>query len=235
MFDRYGTPPVQFTEGDFPFDYLGIQSYDAQSYGNDGNIGVAMAIPLTEGTIPGLDTLTWLFSTLWWADAVDPRPETEVIYEFGEAPYVLNDAPTGVYFNNGNSAVLSYFFDLAVVRDFEMLKSTTQPVLTFFEQLSTSIENNIQMSLTELSVFPNPSGGPLAINFQTKESGVLSIQIIDIYGKLISEPVSNLKIEAGEQKFNLESGIVSSFGNGLYFIQIKINEERQAVPWVLTR
>lgn len=235
MFDRYGTPPDQFIAGDFPFDYLGIESYDAQSYGNDGNLGVPIAVPIPESPIPGLDTLSWLFSTLWWADAVNPRPESEVIYEFGEAPYVLNEAPTGIYYNDGNFAVLSYFFDLAVVRDFEMLKSATQPVLTFFEQLSTSVNEHIQSTVENPNVYPIPSHGPITVNFQTKEAGLVSIQIMDMYGKLISTPVSNVKIEAGEQKFNLETPILSGLSNGLYFIQIKVNEGRQVVPWVMTR
>lgn len=234
MFDRYGTPPDQFTEGDFPYDYLGIQSYIAQSYGNDGNLGVPMAVPFPGGPIPGLDTLRWQFSTLWWADAVDPRPEATVIYEFGEAPYVMDGSPTGIYYSDGNFTVISYFFDLAVVRDFEMLKSTTQPVLAFFEQLSTSVSEDIHDKVENIYVYPNPSSGPVTVDFQTKKAGVLSIQIIDLNGKIISEPVSNLKIEAGDQKINFESGILPG-SNGLYYIQIKINEGRQVVPWMLTK
>jgi len=40
LYDRYGTAPDNFSAGDFCYDYLGIASYDAQSWADDGNTGL---------------------------------------------------------------------------------------------------------------------------------------------------------------------------------------------------
>ncbi|MEA3286629.1 MAG: T9SS type A sorting domain-containing protein [Candidatus Marinimicrobia bacterium] len=64
MYDRYGAadagPEDSFSTGDFCYDYLGIQSYDSQSYTEaDGTTGVAY-LNLVDGTgFAGLDPLGW--------------------------------------------------------------------------------------------------------------------------------------------------------------------------------
>jgi len=64
LFDRYGAadagPEDSFTSGDFCYDYLGIQSYDAQTYTSaDSTLGVAY-LDLVPGTgFQGLDPLGW--------------------------------------------------------------------------------------------------------------------------------------------------------------------------------
>ncbi len=64
MYDRYGAadagPEDSFTAGDFCYDYLGIQSYDSQTYTSaDSTQGVAY-LDLVEGNgFVGLDPLGW--------------------------------------------------------------------------------------------------------------------------------------------------------------------------------
>ena len=41
LYDRYKSAPDTFSTGDFCYDYLGIEIYDAQSYADDGKSGVA--------------------------------------------------------------------------------------------------------------------------------------------------------------------------------------------------
>jgi len=64
LYDRYGAPGEgdddTYTTGDFCYDYLGIESYDSQTYTSaDNNLGVAY-LNLVSGTgFVGLDPLGW--------------------------------------------------------------------------------------------------------------------------------------------------------------------------------
>ena len=59
LFDRYGAAPDTFQAGEFVFDRLGIASYDAQSYTDDGNQGVTMLTRVPGQNIAQLDTILW--------------------------------------------------------------------------------------------------------------------------------------------------------------------------------
>ena len=63
LYDRWVAPTI-FSEGDFMYDYLGLQEYHAQSYGDDGGLGVAQ-LDNVEGSFAQtfITPIQWQFPT----------------------------------------------------------------------------------------------------------------------------------------------------------------------------
>ncbi len=60
LYDRYGAAPDTFSTGDFVYDYLGISSYDVQSYRDDGNVGVSeLDLVPGNGILSVVDPIGW--------------------------------------------------------------------------------------------------------------------------------------------------------------------------------
>ncbi len=60
LYDRYGTAADTFSTGDFCYDYLGISSYDVQSYRDDGNVGVSeLDLVAGNGILSVVDPIGW--------------------------------------------------------------------------------------------------------------------------------------------------------------------------------
>lgn len=181
LYDRYGSAPIAFDEGDFVYDYLGVESYNVQSYGDDGSLGVPQVDPDPNSPIEGLNTLTWLFSTLWWADGVTPISEASKVYIMGDSEYVFADEVTAVLHETEDFKCLSYFFDLAVVADQNMMGQSVLPVLQYFNSLVTGTEEKEQ---NDVSIYPNPSSDVLRVSGNiTLENA--SYKVIGINGELV--------------------------------------------------
>ncbi len=58
LFDLYAGAPDTFSSGDFIYDYAGISSYDAQSYTDDGGLGVDFLLQ-ADMAISEQDTIDW--------------------------------------------------------------------------------------------------------------------------------------------------------------------------------
>lgn len=219
LYDRYGSAPASFAPDDFVYDYLGLASYDAQSYGDDGGLGLPEASPNVNSEINGLNTLTWTFATLWWVDAVTSVETASSIYLMGDENYVFAGETCGVYYNNGGDfEVLSYFFDLSQVADFEMLKQTVQPVLEFFEGQVLSSSDLLEPSLG-VQVYPNPTNGLFAVDFENIQE-TINLRVLSVAGKVITNErfrnISTLQIELDQP-------------NGMYFLELSDNQGKKVI------
>ncbi|MCK6600335.1 MAG: dockerin type I domain-containing protein [Bacteroidetes bacterium] len=112
LYDKYGAPVYTFAPGDFVYDYLGVSSYDVQSYGSDGGTGVS-ELDLAPGSpLVSADKLTWIYPTAWWIDGVTPTGTGESVYQFGPESYSLAGYSAAVYNETASFKVFSCFFDL---------------------------------------------------------------------------------------------------------------------------
>ncbi len=60
LYDVYGNAPDTLAPGDFAYDYLGISTYNVQSWTDDGNIGVPQLIKVdTTINVSSLETIGW--------------------------------------------------------------------------------------------------------------------------------------------------------------------------------
>jgi hypothetical protein len=119
LYDRYSGAPEVFHSGDFVYDYLGIASYDAQSYGDDGGTGVPELDPVSSVSMGmELDTLQWIFPTAWWVDGCTGTSEATTVYTMGPSSYALQGLSAGLYNHidqYSGERELTYFFDPAIV------------------------------------------------------------------------------------------------------------------------
>jgi len=112
LYDKFGAPVYTFAPGDFVYDYLGVSSYDVQSYGSDGGTGVS-ELDLAPGSpLVSAEKLTWIYPTAWWIDGVTTTGEGEPVYNFGPESYSLAGYSAAVYHETASFKVFSCFFDL---------------------------------------------------------------------------------------------------------------------------
>jgi len=68
--------------------------------------------------------------------------------------------------------------------------------------------------------FPNPFNPSTTISFNIPKSGVVSLKIYDITGKLVKSLLNNVKHEAGVKSINMSANELSS---GIYFYSLEVD------------
>lgn len=232
FFDRYGVAPYSFSLGDFAYDYLGVSSYDVQTYIDDGGEGVPIMLPDTNAVISGLNDLTWQFATLWYADGVSLVDDATPIYRMGDASYSLSDMISASYYDNGSSKVLSYFFDISLLSNYEMIKSNVLPVMNFFDNLILSNENVIQ-STQRVNLYPNPVSNILNVEMDLTKSLDISISLQNVYGQVVTELLPTES--RGQGRNVLQFSIDPSIKNGYYIVNIDMKDESIVKPILIQR
>ncbi|MBK9634649.1 MAG: T9SS type A sorting domain-containing protein [Bacteroidetes bacterium] len=71
----------------------------------------------------------------------------------------------------------------------------------------------------KIEIFPNPNNGLMKMVIETPKGGEITLQIIDILGKLVSEKIVN--INQGRNEFALD---LSELSQNIYFIKTKLND-----------
>ena len=90
LYEIYGSAPDNFSEGEFVYDVLGINSYLSQTYYDDGNLGVSYYDKTPQNYIFTENPVKWQYSTLWSADGLALNDNTVPLYTFGgDASYPL--------------------------------------------------------------------------------------------------------------------------------------------------
>jgi len=221
LYDRYGSAPDVFVPGDFPYDVLGIAAYNAQSYGDDGGLGVAELEP-TNFPLVGidLDTIHWVYPTAWWVDGCTPTPDAISIYEMGPETYPLQGLSSAVYRNYeqfSGDRELTLFFDPALMDTYQnrvnlflWAYSSFFLLPPGFDELGKSEEKLIQNE--------NPAFSKIQCKVpETMAGNIFSVGIYDLSGKLLlsrkHENCSNFSLD------------VSLLKSGMYILCVSDNSK----------
>ena len=232
LLDRYGAPPVTFDSNDFPNKYLGIVSHDVETYNDDGNLGVPIVIPDTNSVIANLNNLTWQFATLWYVDGVSLNENALPIYRMGDANYLFADSIAAVYHDNGTFQVLSYFFDISLVNNFDNLKQNVLSVLAFFNNLITD-NSEVVVSQFDSKLYPNPTSSQINIEISIKKSAYVSVSLTDLYGRTVLELMRRQWFDSGKRI--LSTDCTADLENGYYFIKMDVNDESTLKPIIIQK
>lgn len=213
LFEKYEVGK-EFSSGDFEYDYLGLKSYDFQTYNDDGNIGMAKAIPTAETPISNLNDLDFIFETLWYNDGVTGIEGTTPIYEMNGGSdypdYVKNGATTALLNQTSDFTVLSYYFDIGLASDQSLIENNVDAVLNYFSSL---ISNTSDYTLkSSLAIMPNPAQDFIIL--QSDITGEFSISIYNAMGALVMDT----NCYKGQQID------ISNFETGVYFLQAETKE-----------
>lgn len=119
LYAQYGSAPVTFTNGDFAYDFMGLTSYDVQSYADDGALGCS-AVYADPGVQSAFaDSLAWIFPTNWYMDGVSMAPMSTPIYAMGPGSYALDGSVSMFHFAPSGFSIMNTFFDPALIGTFE--------------------------------------------------------------------------------------------------------------------
>ena len=219
IYDKYGAAPDTFHAGDFLYDYFGIASYDVQSKKDDGGTGVPMLIRYPRQNISTLDTIKWYFSSggLWYGDGCTPREGAVPVYFMGPDSYPLAGESSAIYYDNGKSKALGFYFDPYYIDSKEHGVGLIKDILHFFEN---PIFNDVKANETGRAVpkafallqnYPNPFNPTTTFAFDLAKSGKVNLSIYNMMGQKVGELV-NGKLRAGHytrvwNAANLPSGV----------------------------
>ncbi|MEA3444091.1 MAG: Ig-like domain-containing protein, partial [Bacteroidota bacterium] len=168
LYDRYGGAPDSFSTGDFVYDYLGIEVYQAQSHVDDGvySDGVPQLDVVSGNPIFTYTPMLWSYSTLYYADALVPSPSADSIYRMGPTGYDFDTCYNSIYIEKGTGKVLSIAAETARINTQTNTDTYIGQGLTYFAQfVPTSI------LITDITVYGtgnattiNIDGGTLQMN-----------------------------------------------------------------------
>lgn len=181
LYDRY-TTPYTFQPGSFVHDFMGTLTYYAQSYGDDGFVGLPQLDLLPGQTIATLNPVQWVFPTLWWADACVPLPSAIPVYKMGPITYPLSNYFSAIYYQGSNFSTLSLFFDPALINTDANRANLMGSIINHFQNLVTLRENiTLPRALRfSPSVFAQCSSILLPENNNSNE-----IRIFDSMGRMV--------------------------------------------------
>ncbi len=217
MYDRYSAPTL-FESGSFIYDYLGAAEYHAQSYANDGSQGVPQLDLVNDITWLTVNPIQWIFTTLWYVDAMVPSPSAQAVYMMGPQSYVLSQYAAALYLNNELFKVLSFYFDPALI-------DTEANRVQLFTEVRIHFENLVDIKeeisgRSGFTVHPNPANDLLIINRASSAEIFEKVSIFDVMGKEVLSIDLNLGLQG---QIN-----VSNLNDGIYFIRHK-NESKKVI------
>jgi hypothetical protein len=182
MYDRYTTPQT-FAPGDFAYDYLGIGEYNAQSYADDGGIGVP-ELDLASPGYSSVQVIRWIFASAWWVDACIPADGSSSIYNMGPDGYALAGKSSAIQFASQGHLALSLFFDPAIIDTYENRLQLFKDILLHF-QLFSSLPAYSGLK-DKLNISPNPARDDIRLTLpENWSSASAEIKIVDLAGRCI--------------------------------------------------
>ncbi len=192
MFQEYGGAPDTFSEGSFPYDYLGITTYKAQSFGDDGGVGVPYLAPSSPNAVEDLTRINWVFPTLNWADSYEIRETATPIYEFGGDNYSLKGATTGYFFPRENgSTLLTFGFDLSLCSNKDTMVNTVQKVTDWFYSVSST--QNITDQKQNYKVYPSIFTDDINVVLPQNTSVTPTVTIYNTQGLVVAQSIQSQK------------------------------------------
>jgi hypothetical protein len=233
FFDRYGpfSSAIDFVAGDFEYDYMGLESFDAETYTSDGETGVPFMRPVMDQPIPGLNDISFIFSTLWYADAVTPRAEAVALYEFGgDGTYALEGDVCGVWYDNGTSIFVTFTFAMSVAGNLPADGANLKAVIDFLEM---QVVNTSEVHLANLNAvaYPNPASDVVNILLETNVSGTIQLQVTDALGRVVNSVQTQLPAGMQQVAWNIPQNLA----NGMYQIHLQTEEGMQTLKVNLLR
>ena len=211
LYDKY-VEGTSFSPGYFAYDYMGLESYDVQSYNDDGGLGLPQADRIATASTLFPDSLKWEFSTLWYADGCTPQSTTLGIYEMGPASYVLAGRICMFHNHISGYSVMSTFFDPALMDSFDHRVTFLQNGITYLlggtgaPQVSTG---------NSFDAYPNPATHDVQFVWTSTVPQQLNIDLTDALGRRVSH--MRKSAQAGRNNWTCDLG---AFNSGAYLVSV---------------
>jgi len=89
------------------------------------------------------------------------------------------------------------------------------------------LTNNLY-NIASVTIYPNPVSSSTTIEINTNESQNVQVTVFDVIGKTVIN-IPKQELQSGSMKINLD---LTGLNNGLYFCQIRTNENLQTVKLI---
>ena len=127
----------------------------------------------------------------------------------------------GVAFSDSNNGWMA--------GDNRIIIHTTNGGETF---VSSEPQSSIPNRLELVQNYPNPFNGGTTIQFSLPHSGNTKLQVFDVFGRLVANPVDG-RLSAGAHRVTLQ--LPESASSGSYYTVLTTNGERTTKQIVLTK
>jgi len=95
-----------------------------------------------------------------------------------------------------------------------------------------SVQENIKMKPGTLGVYPNPAHENLTLVFELAQQQAVSVQMMNILGQSMMNPVENVIMDAGSQEVRMD---VSNLNSGVYFCVVSIGDQRLTKKIIISK
>lgn len=232
IYDVVGSAPVEFTEGQFIYDVVGISNYAIQTHADDEDTGLVEMDVVIDNPVCELTPVNWTYETLWYADGYELTPNAVPIYKLGPSGYMFDFLYCGLLNNIGDSHLLTYSTEGARFNTRDMGEIVFTEAIEYFKSL-TSIYENPGNSFTIENVYPNPTNNNTTFAYELSNNSNVTLMITDITGKVI------MNTNYGSQSKGSHNIIISAndlnMNNGIYFYTLKINDGNFSGKLLITK
>ncbi len=104
------------------------------------------------------------------------------------------------------------------------------PINADYDQLKTDVKK-IETAVN-VSVYPNPTKNSVNISYDLTKNTDVSIEVIDLTGKVVLIPLLNVSKEVGAQSENID---LSTMKGGVYFVVIRTAENVQSTKLIVNK
>ena len=213
LFQMYGGAPDVFTTGEFPKDIMGLASYDAQAYQDDGNLGCPEADRVSTASSLFPNTIKWAFATLWNVDGCTPDAGTLSLYEMGPSTYSLYQDKCMFHNKHTGISVMSTFFDPALIDSFHNRVNFMEKGITYLLSGTTGVKNSGFSG--DVTISPNPATETFTLEINAGKNSTVSVELFNVLGSKVSQQKAELV--AGK---NLIKQTVTNLIPGMYLVKV---------------
>jgi hypothetical protein len=223
FYDILGAAPDSFVENQFIYDYLGVSSYAAQTYADDGSMGVPQLDVVPDNPICTFTPVQWVYATMWYADAIEITSLAHGIYTMGPEGYVFDNYYAGVFNEKGSAKLLTFTVETARIDTEEHTDDLFFDVIEYF-RLWTDIAENANISEPSIEVFPNPATEMVSFSASLDETTHVGLSITDLSGRKIfskkygTRPAGTFNVEFPVKDYAMPAGI--------YFYTLELNSQQ---------
>jgi hypothetical protein len=164
-----------------------------------------------------------VFSTLWYVDGFELRPEATPVYLFGDAGYVLSGTPSAAFYQlPGGARVLTYGFDLSLAANFGLMRSHVGTVLNWWEGQISGV-NTPAVNPTTVTISPNIVTNGADIRVKSTQNTSISVRIFDSMGQLVTVLADQETLESGVEKV-IRWDAATALPAGVYYCAVQAGE-----------
>lgn len=227
-----GSAPDEFVEGQFIYDYMGVQSYFAQSYADDGNMGLPQIDAVEGNSMCSVSPIQWVYATLWYADAMWLTEDAEGIYRMGPDGYVFDEFYTGILKHNIAGQVFTLTVETARIDTQANTDLLFSEVLEFW-RLTTGVNDNKTTNNLELEIHPNPATNLIRLKTNPCPAADITVRIFDHFGRTVFTHQA-ARQSAGVFELNLDSHSIN-LTPGIYIVTLNAGGQIQTEKLIITQ